>query len=70
MAYIDMSVPELTELKVQLEDEFAQFKLRDLKLNMARGKPSSEQLDLSEGMLTLFRSSSDFISEEGTDCRN
>ena len=34
MAYIDMSVPELTELKVQLEDEFAQFKLRDLKLNM------------------------------------
>ena len=70
MAYIDMSVPELTELKVQLEDEFAQFKLRDLKLNMARGKPSSEQLDLSEGMLTLFRSLSDFISEEGTDCRN
>ena len=70
MAYADMTREQLTALKVELEDELAQYKARNLKLNMARGKPASEQLDLSTGMLTLYKSREDFFSEDGTDCRN
>ena len=70
MGYADLSTPDLTALKVDLEDELSQHKAHNLALNMARGKPSSEQLDLSEGMLTLFKPGETFLSEEGTDCRN
>lgn len=37
-----------------------------LAINMARGVPSAEQLDLSNPLLTL----SDYIAADGTDCRN
>ena len=70
MTYADMDRAELTAIKVDLEQELAGYKARDLKLNMARGKPSSDQLDLSTPMLTLFKSSDDFFSENGIDCRN
>ncbi len=70
MTYKNMTEAELTALKVELESELAEFRARDLSLNMARGKPSSEQLDLSEGMMTLFKPGETFLSEEGTDCRN
>ena len=70
MPYADMTREELTALKVELEDELAQFKAKNLKLNMARGKPAAEQLDLSTDMLTLLKSSEDCFSENGVDCRN
>lgn len=41
-----------------------------LNLNMARGKPSKEQLDLSLPMLDTINSKSDFIGEDKMDCRN
>ena len=37
-----------------------------MKLDMSRGKPGSEQLDLSTGMLGI----TDYIDKYGTDCRN
>ena len=70
MAYADMTREQLTELKVDLEQEIAGYKARNLALNMARGKPATEQLDLSTGMLTLFQSKDDFFAESGLDCRN
>ena len=54
MAYADMTREQLTALKVDLEEELGGYKARNLKLNMARGKPASEQLDLSTGMLYLL----------------
>ncbi len=45
-------------------------KAQGLSLNMARGKPSAEQLDLTEGLLTAVKSSEDCFAEDGTDCRN
>lgn len=45
------------------------FRARGLKLDMTRGKPSPEQLDLSEGMLAL-PGNRDHLSEAGEDARN
>ncbi|MBQ8092659.1 MAG: aminotransferase, partial [Clostridia bacterium] len=39
-------------------------------LDMSRGKPSQEQLDLSMAMMDVLDSSSDLTCEDGTDCRN
>ena len=44
----------------QLLEEYESYKAQGLKLNMARGKPSSEQLDLSMGMLGLLTPQSRF----------
>lgn len=54
----------------QLRDEYSGYCEKGLKLNMARGKPSSEQLDLSLPMLDVLSSSSDLYAQDGTDCRN
>ena len=45
------------------------FKSRRLDLNLTRGKPSSEQLDLSAALLAL-PGSGDYQAADGTDCRN
>ena len=42
----------------------------DLNLDMSRGKPSVEQLDLSMGLMDVLSSDSDLACEDGTDCRN
>lgn len=41
-----------------------------LHLDLSRGKPSKEQLDLSLDMLDVINSRSVLDSEDGTDCRN
>ena len=61
------------ELKAALADQkaaYEAFKAKELSLNMARGKPAAEQLDLSTPMLTVLEKASDCFSEDGTDCRN
>ncbi|MEM7737795.1 MAG: aminotransferase class I/II-fold pyridoxal phosphate-dependent enzyme [Deinococcota bacterium] len=52
-----------------LQVRFDAFKAQNLNLNMTRGKPSPEQLDLANGMLDVV-SSSDFTAADGTDARN
>lgn len=69
-AYKEMSREELSALKQELEQEFKKVKSKKLKLDMSRGKPSAEQLNLSMGMMDVLRSDSDLICEEGVDCRN
>ncbi len=61
---------EQDELLARLEDEYATIKARGLKLNMARGKPSAEQLDLSMPLLSAVTNFEDCLSADGTDCRN
>lgn len=45
------------------------YRKKGIKLDMSRGKPSAEQLDLSNEMLTHCLDG-DHISEHGIDCRN
>ena len=69
-AYKDLSREELEAQKKELELEFEKVKQKNLKLDMSRGKPSTEQLNLSMGMMDVLRSDSDLVCEEGVDCRN
>ncbi len=69
-AYADMSHDELTQALASAMEEYEQFKAKGLALNMARGKPSAEQLDLSMPMLATVATAEDCIAEDGTDCRN
>ena len=68
--YKDMTTDELVALKTQLDEKYEAAKAKGLSLNMARGKPSKAQLDLSLPMLDILDSSADLTSEDGTDCRN
>ena len=65
-----MSRAELEAFKNEAQAKYDEYKARGLSLNMARGKPSAEQLDLTEGLLTTVVKSSDCIADDGTDCRN
>ena len=69
-AYKDMSREELLELKSRLEKEFEDVKGKGLKLDMSRGKPSADQLNLSMGMMDTLTSGVDLTCEDGVDCRN
>ena len=67
--YREMSKEELASLKEQLEKVYKEYQGKNLKLNMARGKPSPEQLDLSLPMMDILNSKSDYTSVDG-DVRN
>ena len=67
--YREMSKEELASLKEQLEAVYKEYQGKNLSLNMARGKPCKEQLDLSLPMMDVLNSSSDYISADG-DVRN
>ena len=49
--------------------DYDSFKARGLKLDMTRGKPSPEQLSLSDGML-LPQGNRDTTTAAGEDARN
>ena len=69
-AYSELSKEELSELRTELEKQFTEEKAKGLSLDMSRGKPSAEQLNLSMEMMDVLKSDSDLICEEGVDCRN
>lgn len=65
-----LSHEQLLALKKQLKQQYDTYQAQGLQLNMARGKPGREQLDLSTPLLTCVASAEACISEDGTDCRN
>ena len=69
-AYNEFTSEELTEQLQALLAQYKEYQGKDLRLNMARGKPCVEQLDLSMGMMDVLSSDSDLLCEDGTDCRN
>ena len=68
--FAELSADELRDELAAQQKKHAQYQARDLALNMARGKPATDQLDLSMPLLGLITSSADCIAEDGTDCRN
>ena len=68
--YTEMTKDELMQEKTALEAEYEKIKNLGLSLDMSRGKPGAEQLDLSLPMLDVLKSDSDMKSESGLDVRN
>ena len=70
MEFQSMSKQELSELYKNLMAKYQNYQDQHLNLNMARGKPSTAQLDLSMEMLDLLNSKSNMKASSGEDCRN
>jgi len=68
--YSEMSKEELEKELQTLKGAYEDAKGKGLKLNMARGLPSEEQLDMEADFFNTLNPQSDFFSEAGIDCRN
>ena len=64
-----MNQAQLQEQQAKLQKEFDRYKEMGLSLNMARGKPSPAQLDLSAPLFDIL-SYDDYKAADGTDVRN
>ena len=64
-----LSDSELKQLREELLAQYREFKSRGLNLDITRGKPCSEQLDLALDMLDCVNSKY-YLTAEGTDSRN
>lgn len=70
MKYTEMSRAALEAEYASLKAEYEKAKARGLSLDISRGKPCREQLDLSDGILTVIKDAADCKTEGGFDCRN
>ena len=64
-----MNKKEIENQLSLLEQKLVGYKALNLHLNMKRGVPSKEQIDLSMEMMNVLNSESDFRCEDGIDCR-
>ena len=65
----EMTKEQLTAFRDENIALYNDFKAQGLSLNMSRGNPCKEQLELSLDMLDVFNDG-DFMSENGVDVRN
>lgn len=68
-AYTKMTPAERGEEYARLQGEFEALKARGLKLNIARGKPGRQQLDMVSDIFQLMQRPEDYVSD-GIDVRN
>lgn len=68
-AFTTLSHQELNQFKDDLLTQYREFQSRGLNLDITRGKPCSEQLDLALDMLDCVNSKN-YLTAEGADCRN
>ena len=69
MEYKNMSHEQLAAEYDAVSKKFASLKEKNLKLDMSRGKPGKEQLDLVSDMLTVLSKPEDCVAD-GLDVRN
>ena len=68
--YRELSKEELLSLQQQLKNQYEDEKAKGLKLDMSRGKPGPEQLDMQRDVFNALTSDDDFKTEKGVDVRN
>ena len=68
--YSSLEKSKLTEEYRKLSETYAAYKAQGLALNMARGKPGAEQLNISNDMLTALTPDDVFSLSDCPDCRN
>ena len=64
-----LSTADLSSIHQDVQRRYDAFRQRGLALDLTRGKPASEQLDLSSALLGL-PGEDDFLAADGTDTRN
>ncbi|MCL1999526.1 MAG: aminotransferase class I/II-fold pyridoxal phosphate-dependent enzyme [Turicibacter sp.] len=67
--YKDLTKSELEKLQEALLVKYDSIKAKGLALDMSRGKPGNEQLDLSMGLYDVLEPN-DYKGADGVDCRN
>lgn len=70
MNYSEMTKEQLKALRDEVYKKYEELKGMGLNLNMARGKPGTDQLDLSTGMLTAVTPEDMMTGKDGMDFRN
>ena len=68
VSFDSLSPDELAALHARNQQDYAELQAMKLALDLTRGKPCAEQLDLSNQLLSL--PGDDYRDEEGTDTRN
>ena len=69
-AYKDMTKDQLETLRNELETEYNKYRAKGLMLNIARGKPGVDQLQISMPLFEVFSSEADLTATDGVDVRN
>ncbi|MCQ2455159.1 MAG: aminotransferase class I/II-fold pyridoxal phosphate-dependent enzyme [Clostridia bacterium] len=70
ISYKSMTNEELKREFNTVKAEYENIKTLNLSLDMSRGKPGSDNLDLSNDMLLFPNKESGFLTENGTETRN
>ena len=68
--YLDCTATELDAEYASVREAYDRYKALELSLDMSRGKPSKDQLNLSMELLNAVNAKSNPLSEDGLDCRN
>ena len=68
--YRELTISEAKEAYASLCASYEEYKGRGLKLDLSRGKPNSEQLDLADGLLAMPLDREMCVTEGGFDARN
>ena len=69
MSLLDLDTAAREELTAKVREEYEALKARNLNLDLTRGKPSAEQLDLSDDLLEL-PGTGNYVDATGADVRN
>ncbi len=67
--FSELEAGELEQIRDNLLERYRALQSQSMNLDMTRGKPCPEQLDLSMGLLTCL-DEKDILTASGTDCRN
>ncbi len=66
----EMTKEQLKARLAELQSQYAEYAAKGLKLDMSRGKPGPEQLDLTLDMLDCVNARDGYRTANGTDTRN
>ena len=67
--FVSLSAAERGELFASLQKKYNEYCEKNLSLDLSRGKPNAEQLDVSQGLLSYPVTKEDCMAD-GFDCRN
>ncbi len=70
MSYSNLTKEQLTQELCELKAKYEGYVEKNLSLDMSRGKPCTEQLNISSELLNVLNTNELCVSQQGFDCRN